>query len=108
VRFWHAYDDMQFKVRIGSTRSDLYDQEMGVPRGSILSVTVFDLKIKVYLINYIKPGTQCPLSMTVYVDDFLACCRSKQLLTTETFRKTGATMSKQFVEMGRRKWFQIL
>ena len=29
-------ENRQFKVRIGSTLSDLYDQEMGVPQGSIL------------------------------------------------------------------------
>ena len=30
----------QFHVRLGSFYSDLFDQEMGVPQGSILSVTV--------------------------------------------------------------------
>ena len=32
-----------FKVRVGTTLSDLQGQE-GVPQGSILSVTVFSLK----------------------------------------------------------------
>ena len=31
----------QFHVRLGSSHSDLFDQEMGVPQGSILSVTLF-------------------------------------------------------------------
>jgi len=34
-----------FQVRVGSCLSQLYDQETGVPQGSILSVTLFGLKI---------------------------------------------------------------
>ena len=34
-----------FKVRVGSTPSDPHKQEMGLPQGSILSVTLFNLKI---------------------------------------------------------------
>jgi len=34
-----------FRVRVGSCLSDLYDQEMGVLQGAILSVTFFILKI---------------------------------------------------------------
>ena len=67
-------ENRQFKVRIGSTLSDLYDQEMGVPQGSILSVTLFALKIN-GIVNCINPGTDCSL----FVDDFSACCRSKQI-----------------------------
>ena len=37
--------DRVFKVRVGSTFSDSYPQEMGVPQGSILSVTLFSVKI---------------------------------------------------------------
>ena len=37
--------DRQFKVRVGSTLSGFFDQEMGVPQGSILSVTLFSIKI---------------------------------------------------------------
>jgi len=33
-----------FRVRVGSCLSDLFDQEMGVPQGAILSVTLFILK----------------------------------------------------------------
>jgi len=35
----------QFHVRLDSCYSDLFDQEMGVPQGSILSVTLFGLMI---------------------------------------------------------------
>ena len=34
-----------FKVRLGTTLSESQDQEMGVPQGSILSVTLFSIKI---------------------------------------------------------------
>ena len=51
---------------------------MGVPQGSILSVTLFGMKIN-SIVNCIKPGTQCSL----IVDDFLACCRSKQMRSIE-------------------------
>ena len=37
--------DRYFKVRVGSTCSDSHPQEMGVPQGSILSVTLFSVKI---------------------------------------------------------------
>ena len=37
--------DRAFHVRVGSCLSDAFKQEMGVPQGSILSVTLFILKI---------------------------------------------------------------
>ena len=55
----------QFRVKVGSN-SQLYDQEMGVPQGSILPVTLFGLKIN-SIIKSIAPGVECSL----YVDDFL-------------------------------------
>jgi len=54
----------QFHVRLGSSYSDLFDQETGVPQGSILSVTLFGLKIN-SIVNPISPGVECSL----YVDD---------------------------------------
>jgi len=37
--------DMKFQVRVGGSYSKLSEQEMGIPQGSILSVTLFCLKI---------------------------------------------------------------
>jgi len=54
--------------------SQLYDQEMGVPQRSILSVTLFGLKIN-SIVKAISPGVECSL----YVDDFLICYRSKYI-----------------------------
>ena len=47
---------------------------MGVPQGSILSVTLFGLKIN-SIVKAISPGVECSL----YVDDFLICYRSKYI-----------------------------
>jgi ribonuclease HI len=63
-----------FRVRVGSCLSDAYNQEMGVPQGSILSVTLFILKIN-SIIKCLPAGVRCSL----YVDDFLICYRSKSM-----------------------------
>jgi len=47
---------------------------MGVPQGSILSVTLFGLKIN-SIVKAISPGVECSL----YVDDFLIRYRSKHI-----------------------------
>ena len=62
----------EFKVKVGSTLSELHAQEQGVPQGSILSVTLFSIKIN-DIVKNINPG----------VDDFLICYRSKNMHTTE-------------------------
>ena len=53
-----------FKVRVGTTLSDLQGQE-GVLQGSILSVTLFSIKINNNIIvKALNPGVDCSL----YVD----------------------------------------
>jgi hypothetical protein len=37
--------DREFNVRVNSTYSDIQEKEMGVPQRSILSVTLFSIKI---------------------------------------------------------------
>ena len=66
--------DRQFQVRLSAYYSELFDQEMGVPQGSILSVTLFGLKIN-SIVKAISPGVECSL----YVDDFLICYWSKYI-----------------------------
>ena len=70
--------DRSFKVRVGSTFSDSHPQEMGVPQGSILSVTLFSLKIN-SITQCLKPGVDCSL----YVDDFQICYRSSNMSIIE-------------------------
>ena len=67
-----------FKVRVGTTLSDLQGQEKGVAQGSILSVTLFSIKTN-DIVKALNPGVDCLL----YVDDFLNCYRSKHMHTIE-------------------------
>ena len=67
-----------FNVRVGTSLSDIHNQEMGVPQGSILSVTLFSIKIN-DIVKCLNPGVDCSL----YVDDFLICYRSKNIHTIE-------------------------
>jgi len=46
--------DRKFKVRLGSEYSDSFDQEMGVPQGSLLSVTLFALKINSIVSTFLQ------------------------------------------------------
>ena len=63
---------------VGSCLSLLYDQEVGVLQGSILSVTLFGLKIN-SVVKAITPGVECSL----YVDDFLICYCSRYIHIVE-------------------------
>ena len=58
--------DRHFKVRVGNIYSDSYSQETGVPQGSILSVTLFSLKIN-SIVSCLLPDAKCSL----YVDDLV-------------------------------------
>ena len=68
----------KFSVRIGGTLSEIYDQEEGVPQGSILAVTLFSIKI-----NSIMKCLGNGIDGSLYVDDFLICYQSKQMNTIE-------------------------
>ena len=70
--------DRQFRVRIGSTFSNLYEQEEGVPRKSILSMTLFNLKIN-SITRCLTPG----IDGYLYVDGFCITSRSKYMRTAE-------------------------
>ena len=66
------------QIGVGSTLSDLFDQEQGVTQESILSTTLFNIKINdiVYCLDY---KTDCSL----YVDDFCICYCSKNMQKNE-------------------------
>ena len=70
--------DRQFRVRIGSTFSNLYNQEERVPLGSILSVTLFNIKIN-SITMCLTPG----IGGYLYVGDFCITSRSKYMRTAE-------------------------
>jgi len=65
----------------------MFDQEMGVPHGSILSVTLFALKIN-SIVKTISPGVDCSL----YVDDFLIVYRSKYIHIIERHLQRSLNM----------------
>ena len=70
--------DRTFKVRLGSTYSDVHQQEMGVPQGSVLSPTLFIIKIN-SITSTVKPG----IYTSLYVDDFAIAYRSKYMPSIE-------------------------
>ena len=71
--------DRWIQVRVGSTLSEKFDQAQGVPQGSILSTTLFNIKIN-SIMDCLDPKTDGSL----YVDDFCMCYRSKKY---ENYRK---------------------
>ena len=71
-------ENRNFRVRLGSTFSDDFDQEMGVPQGSILSVTLFSLKI-----NSLAKVLSKDAEGSLYVDDFLMSYRSSNTRSCE-------------------------
>ena len=56
--------DRKFRVRVGSTLSEEYDQEMGVPQGGVLSCTLFNIAI-----NTVTDVIRGLVSYSLYVDD---------------------------------------
>jgi hypothetical protein len=60
------------------TYSDIQEQEMGVPQGSILSVTLFSIKI-----NSFAKILNDNIEGSLYVDDFLICYRGKNMNNIE-------------------------
>ena len=67
-----------FRVRVGSTFSDSQHPEEGVPQGSILSVTLFSIKIN-NIVKYLTPSLDCAL----YVNEFVICYRATHMNIVE-------------------------
>ena len=70
--------DRAMQVRVGSSLSDYYDQEPGVPQGGVLSTTFFSIRI-----NDIEKCLGNLTDCSLYVDDFCICYRSKSMATIE-------------------------
>ena len=61
--------DRFLRVRVGSEFSSLYPQEEGIPQGSVLSVTLFNIAI-----NSLMENIPIGLQAAIYADDFALYC----------------------------------
>ena len=68
----------KFRDCVDSTLSDVKNQEEGIPQGSILSITLFNIKIN----NVIKE-LPSGIDGSLYVDDLMICFKSKYIHTIE-------------------------
>ena len=66
------------RVRLRSVLSNIHKQEMGVPQGSILSVTLFILKI-----NSIADVIPSSFEKSLFVDDLSISCYSRNMASIE-------------------------
>ena len=70
--------ERKFRVRVRTSLSDFNDQEMGVPQGSILSVSLFKVKI-----NNITRCIRNGVDKSLFVDDFGVSHPSKHMHAIE-------------------------
>ena len=70
--------DRKFRVHIGIILSDIQNQEEGIPQGSILSVTLFNIKI-----NTITNCLNSCIDKYLFVDDFCITSSSKYICSAE-------------------------
>ena len=68
---------MKFKIRVGTSLSDFYDQEIGVMQGSILSVTFF------YSSNSIISCIRNDVDKSLFVGEFGVLYGSKHMQAIE-------------------------
>lgn len=76
-----------FRVQLGSTLSRPFVQENGVPQGSVLSVTLFIVKVN-SVASVIPPS----IMYSLYVDDLQVSCSSSSLAVCE--RQLQLTLNK--------------
>ncbi|XP_046684667.1 uncharacterized protein LOC124370426 [Homalodisca vitripennis] len=70
--------DRTFQVRLGTNLSSTSNLENGVPQGSVLSCTLFDVAI-----NGITACVRRPVRCSLFVDDFAVYVSARRLATAE-------------------------
>ena len=90
----------EFRVRVETIISNFKDLKKDVPQGSIRSVTLFDIKKNI--VKNIYPGIESSL----YMDDFLICCRSKHMHHTEHKLQLFLNKISKWTEEGGSKFSQ--
>ena len=70
--------DRVFKVRLGSTLSELFEQDNGVPQGGILSVILFIIKI-----NKLAQIIKACLDKSLFVDDLSVSCVGRTMRSVQ-------------------------
>ena len=83
-----------FKVKIGSTISDPFPQEQGVPQGSVLSVTLFGVAI-----NGIVGGIPPDIQRSLFVDDLAIYFSSPSINTIERRLQIAIEKILEFTKM---------
>ena len=76
--------DRRIRVRIGTTLSDEFYPEEGVPTGGVLAVTCFGLKI-----NELPSGIAKDIFRALFVDYLAICFRGRSLDTIEIHLQQG-------------------
>ena len=85
-----------FRVRVGNTFSDWYSQEQGVPQGSVLSVTLFAIKINGLAAQIPRdPGFVASL----YVDDFQLSYRHSDHRVVQARLQSAVTAVQQWSQL---------
>ena len=83
----------KFKVRVGNIYSSLHSQEEGVPQGSILSPTLFSIKI-----NNIVKTIPSNIERSLYVDDLSIYIQSANMGIIERHLQLCLNKSEKFAD----------
>ena len=84
--------ERSFRLKVGSTLSELHEREMGVSHGSILSPALFSIKIN-NIAKVVLKGTDCSL----FVDDFALCVSGKTLNRVERAKQLCVSSIQKWV-----------
>ena len=82
-----------FQVRVGTSTSDPFEQEEGVPQGGILSVHCFSMVMNT-VVESLPPGTW----NSIYADDLALCISGRSMRTVERRAQLAINHVNQWAE----------